>query len=191
MTKKIFIVHGWEGSPKSDWFPWLKFELEKRKFIVEVLAMPDSDAPVIESWVGFLEKKVKKLNEETYFVGHSIVCEAIVKYLEKIPKNIKVGGCVFVAGWFSLKGLESKEEWEIAKPWIETKIDFKKIKEHTKKFVAIFSDNDPWVPPENKKVFENELNAKIFIEKGKKHLNGEAGVTDLPIVLEEILKMMK
>src|SRR3989338_7844944 len=155
MAKRVFIVHGWEGSPKSDWFTWLKFELEKRKFIVEVLAMPDSDAPVIGSWISFLDKKVKRLDEKTYFIWHSIGCQAILRYLEKIPKNIKVGGCVFVAGWFSLKGLESKEEWEIAKPWLETKINFKKIKKHTKKFVAIFSDNDPWVPLENKVVFEN------------------------------------
>ena len=191
MAKRIFIVHGWEGSPKSDWFPWLKFELEKRKFIAEVLAMPDSDAPVMGSWVGFLKKKIKKADEETYFVGHSIGWQAILRYLESLPKNIKVGGCVFAAGWFSLKGLESEEEWEIAKPWIETKIDFEKVKKHTKKFVAIFSDNDPWVPIENKKVFVDELNAKIFIEKGKEHFHGAAGVTELPIVLKEILKMIK
>jgi len=27
---KIIIVHGWDGSPKHGWFPWLKNELEKK-----------------------------------------------------------------------------------------------------------------------------------------------------------------
>ncbi|MBU4141279.1 hypothetical protein KKE99_00155, partial [Patescibacteria group bacterium] len=28
--KRIFIIHGWEGAPESNWFPWLKKQLEKQ-----------------------------------------------------------------------------------------------------------------------------------------------------------------
>ena len=192
MVKRVFVVHGWEGSPESDWFPWLKWELKKRKFIVEVPAMPDSDAPKIEAWINFLMKKVGKVDQETYFVGHSIGCQAILRYLEKLPGETQIGGCIFVAGWFSLQGLETQEEEEVAKPWLETKIDFAKIKRHTKNFVAIFSDNDPFVPyKENSKIFKEKLGAKILLEQGKEHFDGAGCVTELPVVLAEVLTMTK
>ena len=25
MTKRAFIIHGWDGYPDEGWFPWLKF----------------------------------------------------------------------------------------------------------------------------------------------------------------------
>jgi predicted alpha/beta hydrolase family esterase len=28
--KRVIIIHGWEASPESNWFPWLKNELEKK-----------------------------------------------------------------------------------------------------------------------------------------------------------------
>ena len=101
-------------------------ELEKKGFHVEVPAMPDTDNPKIESWVSFLKKTIKNPGKDTYLIGHSIGCQAILRYLQGI--NSKIGGVVFVAGWFSLKGLETDGEWAIAKPWIETPIDFVKTK---------------------------------------------------------------
>jgi len=34
MSKRVFLIHGWEGSPEEGWRPWLKKELEKRGFKV-------------------------------------------------------------------------------------------------------------------------------------------------------------
>jgi predicted alpha/beta hydrolase family esterase len=79
------------------------------------------------------------------------------------------------------------EEKEIAKPWLETPIDFAKLKQHTKKFFAVFSDNDDVVPQENKKLFEERLGAKTAIEHDKGHFSGGDEVKELPIILEAIL----
>ena len=38
---------------------------------------------------------------------------------------------------------EGQEIIEIAKPWMETPIDFEKVRSHTGKVVAVFSDDDP------------------------------------------------
>lgn len=51
MTKRAFIIHGWDGYPDEGWFPWLKTELEKNGFQVHVPAMPKSAEPKIEAWV--------------------------------------------------------------------------------------------------------------------------------------------
>ena len=47
--KKVYIIHGWAGSSKGSWFPWIKEELEKKGVRVFVFDMPDAKHPSIES----------------------------------------------------------------------------------------------------------------------------------------------
>lgn len=172
--KKVYVVHGWGGSPSSEgWFGWLKKEFLKRNIKIEILKMPNTNSPKIKEWVNFLNNNVKELDKQTYFIGHSIGCQAIMRYLEQLPENIKVAGCIFVAGWFNLteKAYETKEDRKIAKPWIEVPIIFEKIKNHTRNFLAIFSKDDPDVPVSDAELFKKNLNAKIILKENEEHFN--------------------
>ncbi len=151
MNKRVFIVHGRDGFPEEGWFPWLKSELEKRGFIVEVPAMPNPSQPRIEEWVSYLAQIAGKVDKNTFFVGHSIGCQTILRYLEKLPQSANIGGMIFVAGWFTLMNLKTQEEKEIANPWLEKPINEKKVLEHTKNILVILSDNDYVVPLDNQK----------------------------------------
>lgn len=181
---RVFIVHGWSRSPSKDWFPWLKEQLESKDFAVEVPFMPNTDAPSIDEWIPFLEEKVRNPDENTYLVGHSIGCQTILRYLEKIDS--KIGGAVLVAGWMNLTEETFGEEGaeEIASPWIDTPIDFDKVKANCDKFLCIFSDNDPYVPISDSEIFKEKLGADIVILKEKGHFTGEDGVKEIPVVLE-------
>ncbi|MFA5952981.1 MAG: alpha/beta fold hydrolase [Candidatus Pacearchaeota archaeon] len=186
MKKTIYLVHGWGGSDSNEgWFGWLKKELPKKGFEVVSFNMPNSDEPKIEEWVGYLEKNISldDINENTYFVGHSIGCQTIIRLLEKLHKHKKIAGCVFVAGWFDLINLEP-EEMEIAHPWINNKIDFERALDHCNNFLAIFSDNDPFVHLDEVKKFKNDLNAKTIIKHHEEHFN-------LTEKIPEILKFIK
>ena len=189
MPKRVFIIHGWGGSPDEGWFPWLATQLQSRGFEVQVPAMPDADEPAIEDWVAFLRRRVGKSDENTYFVGHSIGCQAIMRYIETLGAEERAGGAVFVAGWFTLMVLETDEEKEIARPWLETPINTAKIRQKIGKMFAIFSDNDPVVPAENIEMFEERLGARTFIEDEKGHLSGSDNVTVLPSALNAALEM--
>lgn len=149
--------------------------------------MPDTDCPKIEAWVSFLKKTIKNPGKETYLVGHSIGCQTILRYLQET--NAKIGGAVFVAGWLTLKGLKTDEDREIAKPWLETPIDFRKAKQSMEKCTAIFSDNDPFVPLENTNLFREKLGARIIVEKQKGHFTESDDVKELPSVLNELVEM--
>lgn len=92
-----------------------------------------------------------------------------------------------MAGWFTLMNLKTDEEKEIVKPWLEIPIDFGKVKQHTKKFFAVFSDDDEFVPQNNKELFEQRLGAKTAIEHGKGHFGGDSGIKELPSALEAVL----
>ena len=50
-------------------------------------------------------------------------------------------------------------------------------------FVAIFSDNDPFVPLSEEKLFKSELGAQIIVLHGKGHLQQEHDVFILPEIL--------
>ncbi len=190
--KRVFIIHGWNGNPDEGWFPWLKSELEKNGFNVFTPAMPEPARPRIDEWVNKIKEEVGDSSEETYFVGHSIGSQAILRYLETLNAWDKFGGVVLVAPWINLKtGAEDEDDKEIARPWLETPINWGRAKDRAGKFVAIFSENDPLVSLDDAKIFENKLGAKIILEGNKGHLGGSDGFKDLLSALEAILEMSK
>ncbi|MDP2585732.1 MAG: alpha/beta hydrolase [Candidatus Levybacteria bacterium] len=193
MKKRVFIVYGWDGNPSSNWFPWLKKELETKGFEVFIPQLPDSGNPRIYKWVPKLSQAVGVPNNQTYFIGHSMGCQTIARYLETLSENVRVGGVVFVAGFFKrLTGLEDEPSIsETADHWLKTPIDLQKVKSHLNESVALFSDNDPYVPLDNQDDFEDKLESKIIIEHKMGHFNESYGITKFPIVLKSILEITK
>jgi len=190
--KRVFIIHGWDGYPEEGWFPWLKKELESRGFSVQVPSMPHPENPIIDDWVSFLKDSVGEPDENTYFIGHSIGCQTTLRYLETLEGRV-VGNVVLVAPWMTL----SQEVWDegeetvaTGNPWVETPINFEKVKNMARRFICIFSEDDPAVPyEENKRIFEEKLNAKIITTTGKGHFREEDGVQELPSALQAVLEL--
>lgn len=188
MLKRIFIVHGWGGSPNQGWLMWLKRELEKRGFAVTAPEMPDTENPKIETWVPHLAKLVGKPDENTYLVGYSIGCQTILRYLECLNESEIVGGAVLVAGFVRVTGLElEQEEKPIIKPWLQKPLDLEKTRRRAKHFVAIHSDNDPFVPLENADIFKRQLGAEVMVKRKIGHFD----VAELPPALKAVLKITK
>ena len=171
-VKRVIIVHGWDGDITAGWFPWIKKNLEDHGFEVLMEEMPDPNKPVINEWVSALDAISGNLDENTYFVGHSVGCQTIIRMLEKSDVS-KIGGAVFLAGWFDLKEYAYKEDpkfeketREIAKPWLDKNLDFDSIqlKFDSGKITAVFSDNDYYVDVNNAELFKEKLGARIIIE---------------------------
>lgn len=197
MSKRVFIVHGWDGHPEEGWFPWLRQELESKNFEVIIPQMPEAKVPKIENWVPALAAVVGVPNDGTYFVGHSMGCQAILRYLDTLSEGSKVGGAVFVAGFakrLTNLGIDDGEDEEannaIAAPWLERPLDWPKIKSILPKSAAIFSDNDPFVPLDNQDDFKEKLGSQIIIEHEKSHFSGEEGFTNLPVALNALLTLI-
>ena len=190
--KRIFIIHGWGGNPKEAWLSWLMKGLSSKGIVAYAPTMPNTENPKIDVWIPFLKKIVGKPDKDTYFVGHSVGCQTIMRYLETI--NVKIGGVIFVAGFVNLNidAIEEEEKGssKIAKPWLETPLNWDKIKKHVNKVIAIFSDNDPYVPLKDANIFREKLGAKIIIEKNKGHFT-ESDVKEIPIVLNELLNLFE
>jgi len=191
--KRVFIIHGWDGSPDEPMLRWLRRQLEEKGFAVISPEMPIPDTPDIEAWIEKLKRAVKNPDKDTYFIGHSIGCQAILRYIEKLPPETKIGGVVLIAPWINLKpeAFEDEETERIAKPWLETPIDFNKVKKHFKKIVCIFSDNDPFVPLSDKDIFKEKLNSEIIVEHKKGHYDPDSKIINNPTALNKLIEISK
>lgn len=189
MVKRVIIIHGWDGTPKEPMIKNLTASLKKAGFEVITPEMPETDYPKIGPWIKKLEEVTGKVDKETFFIGHSIGCQTILRFLENVEHSI--GGAVMIAPWIILENVDGEVEKEIARPWLSTKINFKNINTLTDNFVCIFSDNDPFVPLINKDLFQRNLGAKIIVEKKKGHYTQGDGVLDNKTALEELIRISK
>jgi serine hydrolase len=190
MVKKAYIIHMWGGNSISCWIPWLKEELQNEGIEAITPDMPDADAPDIEKWANCMQEKAPGPDNETCFVGHGIGCQSIVRYLSVMPENTIVKGAVFVAPWTNLVNATTNE-LEIAKPWIETPIDWQKVRARAKAFTVIYSDNDKRVTEKDAMNFGSNLGAKLVMDANRGHFTDDDDVTQLPSVLDETLKLFK
>ena len=184
MPIRVFILHGWGDYADKGWFPWLAAELKKRGIDAVALNM-EPQPPVLSQWKEILSKAVGTPDMETYFVGHSAGAMTILHYLAEQPENVEVGGVVMVAGWTDDLGMDE------LKNFFETLLDWNMVKKHCKRFVCIYSDDDPYVKPYHADVFKQKLGAKLVPEKNKKHFSHEEGIDELPSALNEVLIISK
>lgn len=187
--KKVIIVHCWNGYPKYCWYPQTKKELKEKGFEVVIPEMPETGMPKLSLWLPKLQEVASNPNKNLYLIGHSAGVITILRYLEKLKKKQKIGGVVFVAGFTDNLGYKE------LKNFFEKPLDFEKIKSKAKHFVAIHSDNDPYVPLKHGDVFKEKLGAELIVKHNMKHFSGEVdnekSCTSLPEVTKAIIKLSR
>jgi uncharacterized protein len=157
--KKVVIVHCWDGDPGYCWYPYVKRELEMRGFAVKIPFLPDL-LPLLSRWLGKIKKAIGEPDENTILIGHSLGCITLLRYLEELPENAKVGGVVLVAGFISDLGFRPLYNF-FSEP-----LDFRKIRQRAGNIVLIASDNDPFVKPFHAGILREQLNARIIWKSG-------------------------
>jgi predicted alpha/beta hydrolase family esterase len=182
--KKVFIVHGFEGSPNGGWRPWLMGELEKRSIYACALAMPSPSDPIPTEWVQEIARHVESNpRDHIYLVGHSLGVPAILRFLETTKaKNVK--GIVLVSGPF-FKTSKKKVSEFLKKPF-----GCKNIKSRVKDIVVIHGSDDRAVSPDQAVALAEALDGKLIVIKNGGHLNGSSGWFKLPQCLKSLDEMI-
>jgi len=183
--RKVFIVHGFRGSPNGGWRPWLMAELQKKDVYACALSMPNPESPVLKEWVEEVDRHIEKNpHDDIYLVGHSLGVTTILRYLQKTKtKNIK--GVVLVSG-----PVEKVKNKRTIETFLDEPFDFEIIKSKVREFVIIHGDNDQNVPFSHAEILSQVLSAKLITVEGGGHLNGSSGWTSLPQCLEVLIRMM-
>lgn len=186
--KRLCVIPRWAGGPEKDYYPWLRAALDglsPRPF-AEVLSpeMPNPQTPTIDAWTGHIREIVgtdAKLLEKTVLLGHSVGCQAVIRYLATLPEGVQVAGVLCVAGWFSVD-----KPWETILPWMNTPVDDAAVRAHVGKIVVLLSDNDPFTADyaANAAAWKNRFGADVVFAPGRKHFND----VEEPAVLETLIR---
>jgi predicted alpha/beta hydrolase family esterase len=178
----VFIFHGTMGSPESNWFPWLKKELENLGIEVFVPKFPTPEGQSLESWLKAFGPYQKYVNQDSVFVGHSMGPALIWRLLEQRTSPIKAA--ILVAPFDDLLDLPDFDK--LVGSFVNKPFDWEKIKKNCPKFTVFASDNDPYILFKQTERIVKNLGTELKLIKGGKHLNAEAGYWEFPAVLAAI-----
>lgn len=184
--KNAIIIHGTEGYPEENWFPWLKNELEQLGYIVNVPQFPSP--PVIPAkiseWFEVLENY--EINEDTLLIGHSLGGIFTLRILEKLINPVKAA---FFVG--TPVGIKPIKFYDRDFAFSGFNFNWNKIRKNAKRFVAFHSDNDPYVALTNGEILAEKLGIKLNFVPNSGHFNAQAGYTKFPALLQEIINVEK
>jgi uncharacterized protein len=184
--KQVYIIHGYGASPTNHWFPWLKEKLVADDHQVSVLHMPNSSDPKKEEWLETLANNIKNVDNNTYFVTHSLGSITLLNYLEQLDPLPSFGGFILVSGFSeSLSSLPSLN------PFTVKEVDYKKIISATHSRAVIAAKDDSIVPFQFSQSLSKQLNTSFYpIEKGG-HFLEDDGFFTFPLVHDVLNNMMK
>lgn len=182
---KAIIVHGWGADSGSNWFPWLKRELEKLGIETVCPDMPDPHYPMKQEWMDELRTIVPSFAEkdEIILIGHSLGGPAILRLLETFGKGEKARAAILVSGFTGDIGIPQILNFT------EGAFDFAKIKKAASEFYIINSDNDPYVPISEGEHLAIELGTRLIVEPGAGHINSGDGYLRYGRLLKLIKKI--
>ncbi len=174
MVRKALILQSWYGKTGSNWYPWLKKEMEKKGYTVYLPDLPTmhSNLPDMAKQLKFIKDNIP-VDENTIAISHSIGSLLALRLAEKM----KYKKMFLVAGWdFDDLTLEHKLFWP-------NKLNHGKIKENVKEIFCFSSDNDPFVFAWQAEAMSKRLGGKYILIKGAGHFNEKAGYKKLPQIL--------
>jgi len=185
-TNNIYIIHGYTASSKSNWFPWIKEQLETKGIKTYIPNLPNSHNPYLSEWIQYLTETASDIDENTIFVGHSLGCITCIRFL--LNKNIKIKGAIFVSGFIDENPMDDKLEG--LQSFVSDDINIEKLKDLVPIRIAITSTNDDIVPSDATKKMALRIDAKLIELDYGKHFIDRDGYTKFPILLNEIEKLV-
>jgi predicted alpha/beta hydrolase family esterase len=190
MATRAFIIHGYLSHPEEAWLPWLKRELERKGCSVSLPAMPQPDRPEMGEWTAFITALVGEPDRETLIVGHSLGCQAVLRYLETVGAAGKsVGKTVLVAGTFPVErsvaeARKAAGDDPILLPWFSVGVDPLPVKNAAGECTVILSNEDPYIDVAvATATFRAALDPRIVIVPGGGHFNEDDEWMELPEAL--------
>lgn len=179
--KQALIIHGTDGHPEENWFPWLKLQLENLNYNVVVPQFPVGALQTPENWHIELNKYQNSFDHETIVIGHSFGAGFLLKALEHLEKPIKAA--VFVSPPVGVKPIKY---WELDRPLFKDGFEWDKIKKAAQYHIVFHSEDDPYISIGNGEKVAHQLAVELQKEKVAGHFNVTSGYTKFPRLWETL-----
>lgn len=186
---RLLVVPRWAGTPRSDYYPWLVSALAadpKRPFTSVVIAdLPDPGTPRLDTWPPAILRLLgddPAVLADTFILGHSVGCQALLHALAAFPAGAHVAGMLAVAGWWRVDS-----PWPTILPWQERLPDLTRARAALPALTVLLSDDDPFTADHagNAALWRERLGARIEVVPGARHFNA----AEEPAVLSTLLRL--
>jgi len=164
----VVLIHGYAETPAKVWFPWIHQLIEERGVRVRALVLPDPLRPNYRKWLKVMEKEAAKWSGSTVIVGHSIGGVLALRALEKLSKK-PVRALITVGSPFT-----ATVSVQAYIDFFENRVDWEKLRRSAGKFVTIQSKNDPLVPRDHARRYQEALGSKLVLTDKDGHFIGKS-----------------
>ncbi|WP_245200091.1 RBBP9/YdeN family alpha/beta hydrolase, partial [Acinetobacter nosocomialis] len=183
--RQIFVLHGYSASIHDHWFLDLKHQIEDENTSVTLIPFPDSEHPNVDAWQKVLDEQIPEVNENTYFVAHSLGVITLLHFLQRHDyKNI--GGMILVSGFSG----PIADSYPLTAYITKSKVDTNYFKSIKKKLVYL-SDNDDLVPPHLTIQLAKDIDAPYITVPNGGHFLGREGYTAFPQLVDSLKEMLE
>lgn len=176
------LLHGFTGSSRSDYFPWLKKHIEDAGQNAHVPDLPDTNKPDAKAQAAYVLENVN-FDQNTVLLGYSYGSVTALRILEQLEKPIK--RLVIAAGFAQPGFLDNERIFEATTDW---DFDFEKIKKNVGSITILRDLSDHAVPAERADYLKEKLGGNIvdFIAT-EGHITGK----EEPGVLANVMPSIK
>lgn len=174
------IIHGAKTTPKGQFIPWLKKELEKQGHTVTVPALPDAFNPHPDVQAHYVLEHTE-FNENTIIIAHSLGVTVALKVLEKIKKPIYK--TILVDGFVTpeFRRALSKDEKKIFE------LDYQKIKRNAKEIISLCDSVGNRIPSLETTRLNDLVGGRLIeVRPEKEHFCGTKETSILEHALEKL-----
>jgi predicted alpha/beta hydrolase family esterase len=181
--KRAIILHGTDGKPDSNWFMWLKAQLESHGYEVWVPLLPNNHTPNRIVYNDFLFNSDWDFTDNIV-IGHSSGAVSVLNLLMD-GRCPHIQAACMIGVWARMEGTElAIEQFKNLFPL--NGFDFPKIKNRAGHFLYIHGSDDPYCPIDQAKwIAENTGGDFVTVPNGQ-HLG--ANSTELPELLTLLQK---
>lgn len=182
MTRTIVIVHGTQGSPDENWFPWLASKARDAGYKIVAPQFPTPESQTPAAWLSVLDASISELGPDTTLVGHSLGCALLLRALER--PGSRVAGSFFVSGFLGALGNQDFDP--LNAPFFVEPFEWSMIKQRMGSAKVIIGDDDPYVPLLKGEELAEQLGVDLTVVKNGGHLNQAAGFSEFPKLWADI-----
>ncbi len=196
---RIVILHGTEGHPEENWFPWLKAQAEAVGIETLVPRLPTPEGQTPARWRSVFEQTIGILRREDILVGHSAGATFALHLLETAPHSVCAS--FFVAGFARSLNLRNRPEvlarnpaaasWDaLLDPFAEHPFNWSTIRRNAGQVAVYAGDDDLYVPLQYAQELAAHLKSPLRIIPGGGHLSDSFGFVEFPQLWKEVQEIL-
>ena len=161
---RITIIHGFNATPASHFYPWLADTLRAKGYDVQVPELPLKTGEELEAetLLELMHEKIGLLTHDDIVIGHSLSAVLALRYLEYVELKSTPRAFVLVA-----------PPWKVGASQMQslfmTNLDFDVVPWKAAEFVVVHSPDDAMVPFDHAKKWTEVLKAKLVDVPGNDH----------------------